>query len=215
MAFIFTNVSSGGIKITTYNYELTSIHTLNEINKILKDKIDCLIVFKISSFEERKKFLNNDTGQIINSENAGGSSIYSEAIAFDILRIVCNAKLKNIETNVIYSPEGGSKIDFEVFIDNKLIGVSVTRAIKFDKYRRTLFDNENDFITDLITKKIQKFNNAEKNVIQKWDAKILMIWLYDESLIKIIYKVYSSLNIKDISFFIISSDTMYERIFIK
>jgi hypothetical protein len=62
--------------------------------------------------------------------NAGGSSIYSEMFAFEVLHRCELAELLATETEIHYDI-AGPITDFLVLIDDRKIGVSVTRAFIF------------------------------------------------------------------------------------
>lgn len=68
--------------------------------------------------------------EIIADDNAGGSSLYSEVFAYEVLARCERAALLKTETEIDYNSEG--KItDLLVDIDAVRIGVSVTRAVAF------------------------------------------------------------------------------------
>ncbi|MGE0785118.1 MAG: hypothetical protein AB7S26_05470 [Sandaracinaceae bacterium] len=70
--------------------------------------------------------------RILAEPNAGGSSRYSEALAFEILEQCEGASLIATENEVMYmSPNPPAKTDFLSRIDGLQIGVSVTRGFSF------------------------------------------------------------------------------------
>ncbi len=70
--------------------------------------------------------------KILTDGNAGGSSIFSELIAYEVLFRCENAALLKTETEVTYTTQG--KItDLLVQIDGYKLGVSVTRAVSFPR----------------------------------------------------------------------------------
>lgn len=70
--------------------------------------------------------------KVLYTPNAGGNSIWSEAVSFEVLTSLCRAVLHKTEMEIEYMP--GSKItDYSVKVFGKDIGVSVTRAMKFSK----------------------------------------------------------------------------------
>jgi hypothetical protein len=70
--------------------------------------------------------------KILTDGNAGGSSIFSELIAYEVLFRCEMAELLKTETEVTYTTQG--KItDLLVQIDGYKLGVSVTRAVSFPR----------------------------------------------------------------------------------
>ncbi len=70
--------------------------------------------------------------QILDEDNAGGSSLYSEMFAYEVLARCEGADLLKTETTIVYDPlHTGSITDFLVEMDALKVGVSVVRAFKF------------------------------------------------------------------------------------
>ncbi len=68
---------------------------------------------------------------ILATPNAGGSSVVSEAFAFEVLALCEGAELVKTETEIVYAPPTSKKTDLLVAIDGQHLGVSVTRAVSF------------------------------------------------------------------------------------
>jgi hypothetical protein len=68
--------------------------------------------------------------EILLDGNAGGSSVYSEVFAFEVLARCELAALIKTETEIVYDVDG-KKADLLVDIDGRPVGVSVTRAVTF------------------------------------------------------------------------------------
>ena len=64
--------------------------------------------------------------------NAGGNSVESETLSFEMLKKSFNAKLLKTEMEVSYWPMGGSITDYVCYMFDSIIGVSVTRAMKYN-----------------------------------------------------------------------------------
>lgn len=114
--------------------------------------------------------------EIILDGNAGGSSLYSEVFAFEVLHRCELATLLKTETEVIYDVEG-KKTDLLVEIDGHKIGVSVTRAVTFpfgDPYTMAA-------ATDLIDRKLDDIQlaRAAANVADRWEKSMLATLAYD------------------------------------
>ncbi len=69
--------------------------------------------------------------EVYDDGNLGGSSIYSEVFAYELLYRCELAGLLKTEGEVIYLDPQGKKTDLLVDIDGLKIGVSVTRAYKY------------------------------------------------------------------------------------
>jgi hypothetical protein len=68
--------------------------------------------------------------RIRDTPNAGGNSVSSEVMSFEILRLLLNAKLSRTEMELHYFPRG--KItDYSCHIGGQCMGVSVTRALRY------------------------------------------------------------------------------------
>jgi hypothetical protein len=114
--------------------------------------------------------------EIILDGNAGGSSLYSEVFAFEVLHRCELATLLKTETEVIYDVEG-KKADLLVEIDGHKIGVSVTRAVTFpfgDPY--TI-----EAATTLIDRKLDDILLARDaaNIADRWEKSLLATLAYD------------------------------------
>jgi hypothetical protein len=71
--------------------------------------------------------------EILSDGNAGGSSLFSELFAFEVLQRCEGAVLLKTETEVEYVDSMGKLTDLLVSIDGLKIGVSVTRAVTFPR----------------------------------------------------------------------------------
>jgi len=136
--------------------------------------------------------------------NAGGSSIYSEALAYQILEAKYGHKLYQTECQVQYSPLGGRMVDMVTIYKDKYIGVSVTR----------MFDYSIDFsIKELLEKKIKGLLDATRN-IDYISSRILFVWVKNKSMKFEIQKIWPILNSSDITLIIkIPSSKLYYPIF--
>ena len=87
------------------------------------------------SFDQIKPYkkmrLTLEAQRIQHTPNAGGSSVESEALSFEILKRFFNAHLVKTEMEVAYFPMGGSITDYVVMIFGSVVGVSVARAMKY------------------------------------------------------------------------------------
>jgi hypothetical protein len=110
--------------------------------------------------------------EIILDGNAGGSSVYSEVFAFEVLARCELATLVASENEIQYVPPDSKKADLLVSIDGHRIGVSVTRAVTFP------FDTgvyTMAAATELIERKLDDIQVAQANAIDedRWDKSML------------------------------------------
>jgi len=69
--------------------------------------------------------------QMIEDGNLGGSSLWSEVFAFEVLARCEGATLIKSEGQIGYQSSGGKKTDILVEIDGMKVGVSVVRAVSY------------------------------------------------------------------------------------
>ncbi len=120
--------------------------------------------------------LLSEKGQYIaNAENAGGSSVPSEAIAFEMLHLCEGATFLKDEVEVIYDQKEGGITDILVEIDGRKVGVSVTRAFAYQR-EYTLEDAEK-----ILKKKLTALPIAMSNAneVDRWEKSILSVLAYD------------------------------------
>ena len=77
---------------------------------------------------------------------------------------------------VQYYPEGGSINDYVMSVFDTIIGVSVTRAMKYPLSE--LFTAQDAHL--LLTKKLKGINRSSKNALIKWNKQILHVWVVNE-----------------------------------
>lgn len=114
--------------------------------------------------------------EVFDDGNLGGSSLYSEVIAFEVLARCDDAALLKTETEIVYVDEMGPKTDLLVDIADRNVGVSVTRAIAFpfeDPY-------EVADATALLEDKLQGVIDSSANVAPKdaWGKQVLHVLAY-------------------------------------
>ena len=162
------------------NFTLSCNQNIFKTEKIIKDNLNNGSI--ITYFDQIKPFkkmkFTKDASRILNTPNAGGSSIESEALSFEILKKNFNAHLLKTEMEVEYFPEGGSINDYVVYLFDTIIGVSVTRAMihrkdqEFTKAEATF----------LLSKKLKGINQSTKNSMIKWNKQILHVWAMNENI---------------------------------
>merc|ERR1711994_457969 len=127
--------------------------------------------------------------RIMLEENAGGQSELSEGFSFEILRRVFGAKLVNTEMAIRYWWNSWKKTDYSVRMSGVVVGVSVTRAMKY----QGIFNRAD--AQKLLRKKLFGINESSLGVLEQdeWQRQILHIWATDEYIERILYDVFLEL----------------------
>jgi hypothetical protein len=112
---------------------------------------------------------------IVTTENAGGSSVLSEAFAYEMLARCELASLLKTETQISYVDPQGKITDILVEIDGIKIGVSVVRAVGYPPETYSLAEAKR-----IITKKLQGVLDSTANVASTdaWRKQILEVIAY-------------------------------------
>jgi hypothetical protein len=108
--------------------------------------------------------------RLLTVPNAGGNSVWSEVMSFEVLRLLFGARLLRTEMEIEYT--WNSKItDYAVVLSGHHLGVSVTRAMKF----RGVFQQE-DAIR-LLRKKLYGVIRSTEGVYHhhRWEKQILHV----------------------------------------
>jgi hypothetical protein len=124
--------------------------------------------------------------------NAGGSSLISEVISFEMLQAFCKARLCKTEMEIFYFPSGSKITDYSVCINDEIYGVSVTRAFNF---------RGSEFFTEtaakhLLKKKLNGIYWSSKNVVKehKWKKQILHTFCPDTTSANVVKNAYRTLK---------------------
>jgi hypothetical protein len=129
--------------------------------------------------------------EIVVTPTAGGSSVYSEVFAFEVLARCELAGLIKTETEIEYTDPDSKRADLLVTIDGHPIGVSVTRAVTFpfgDPYTPAA-------ATDLITRKLDDIVAAGAAAIpdDHWDKSMVAALAYDEQHADVLVQAWTDL----------------------
>lgn len=116
--------------------------------------------------------------EMILDGNAGGSSVYSEVFAYELLARCELATLLKTETEIVYDVVDTKKTDLLIELLGHKIGVSVTRAVTFpfgDPYTM-------DAATTLLDRKLDDIQIATSNVsaADAWGKQFLAVLAYDD-----------------------------------
>jgi hypothetical protein len=128
------------------------------------------------AFGDGDGHLLTEGGQVILAAgNAGGSSLYSEIFAFELLARCELAPLLKTEIDVDYD-QPGAITDLLVEVDGEKIGVSVTRAVAFP------FDDPYpaERAQELLETKLADILESSANVsaADRWQKQILAVVAY-------------------------------------
>lgn len=152
--------------------ELDEDELLSASPFLFENAIDFPMGFDEDADEAR---LSEGGREILRDGNAGGSSLYSELFAFEVLHRCEGAALLATETEIRYDVEG-TITDLLVEIDAHRVGVSVVRAIAFpfeDPYTveqaRTILESK---LSDILE------SSANVSDEDRWVKQILSVIAY-------------------------------------
>jgi len=128
----------------------------------------------------------DDALRLISLPNAGGNSIWSEAMSLEVLYRAFDARLEKTEMEIRYFPYGSKITDYSVRISEKCVGVSVTRAMTFgQKYTRS--DAER-----LLKKKLFGVIMSSQNVMREdgWIKQVLHVLTPNQAIADLLEQVF-------------------------
>jgi len=128
--------------------------------------------------------------QILHLPNAGGNSLESEVLSFELLHRCYGAELLETEMEIAYFPESSKKTDYSVLLHGHRVGVSVTRAMKFN----ALFTREDAIY--LLEKKLFGIIVSSRHVLEEhgWEKQILHVWASHSYIADIITEVFHKIS---------------------
>lgn len=141
---------------------------------------------KLSKFSQIN--LTEGGQRIKTSPNAGGNSVASEVISFEVMRAAYGADLLKTEMQLEYFPMGGSITDYSVMLYDLHIGVSVTRAMKYNG----VFDTTD--ATRLLKKKLQGVIDSSRLVVEPFHKQVLHIFCEADYVVDVLEEVYYGLD---------------------
>lgn len=112
--------------------------------------------------------------KIMNTPNAGGNSVRSEVLSYEVLRRCFGAELLKTEMEIEYFPYGSKKTDYAIQLFGQVVGVSVTRAMHYKGPQN--FTQEN--ARALLAKKLDGIIWSTQNLSSKerFSRQILHVW---------------------------------------
>lgn len=113
---------------------------------------------------------------IVETPNAGGSSLYSEVFAFEWMARCELATLLKTETEIVYDVDG-KKADLLVEIDGRKVGVSVVRFVNFPF--GTIYELGDAM--PLVQRKIEDLMlaTAQVSAADRWTSQMVVALAYD------------------------------------
>lgn len=123
------------------------------------------------------ELLSDGAQELLDTGNLGGSSLESEAVAFELLYRCEGAVLLATEAQIVYQDEGGTKTDLLVEIAGERLGTSVTRAFTYPP--DSPFDPHD--AAALAAGKLADVLASTDNVDPEggWDRQILFVLAWD------------------------------------
>ncbi len=113
--------------------------------------------------------------QVIEDDNAGGSSVLSEAFAFELLQRCELADLVKTENFIVYDTPG--KItDLLVSVDGVKLGVSVTRAVAFPFDAPYTVADARGLLEDKLADILE--STANVSAADRWQKQVLVVVAY-------------------------------------
>lgn len=114
--------------------------------------------------------------------------MWSEVLSMELFSMLYSAKLKATEMEIEYMMEG-SITDYSVTMSDSVIGVSVTRAMKY----RGVFSYEDALA--LMTKKLRGVLKSSENVAEefKWNKQVLHVWVQEPYMVALVEEAYAAL----------------------
>lgn len=129
--------------------------------------------------------------EVLADGNAGGSSVWSEVFSFEVLTRCDRAELLKTETEIVYDT-AGKITDLLIDIDDRKVGVSVTRAVRFP------FDDPYtpEAATELLSDKLADIPLSSANVSEqdRWVKQILHIIAYAPGHAEVLEDVWGGLD---------------------
>lgn len=138
--------------------------------------------------------LSSEGQRILTTPNAGGSSIESEVMSFEILRYCEGAKLLKTETEIQYTPggSGGSNItDNLLEIDGKKVGVNPIRI-----YRPSNIPLTDAAVKQDLSDKLTSIKRSSERVVpaDKWVKQIMHVWTANAAATDAVKRMYPTID---------------------
>ncbi len=122
------------------------------------------------------KLLSEGGQEVINDGNLGGSSLHSEAFAYEVLYRCELAELVKTEGEIDYQDPAGKKTDLLVQIEGHRLGVSVTRAYGWPPEAPYTEAQATELLGDKLSDVLLSSANVANS--DRWSRQILSILAY-------------------------------------
>ncbi|ORX99598.1 hypothetical protein K493DRAFT_406205 [Basidiobolus meristosporus CBS 931.73] len=194
MLFLQFICSFGKFFSTSFVFDVSNVNSINDTG-VLNGKSDLILTYLDTLQQPFESFnLSEGSRRIRDLPNAGGSSVFSEALSYELLhRLLPNLKLYATEMEVTYFPTGGPMTDYLVSFNvdqyNPTIGVSVTRAFAFRR-QFTKFD-----ALRILRKKLLGVKRSTRTVVGcDLKKQLLHIWAPTGSVARLVRRIFWSLE---------------------
>jgi len=137
--------------------------------------------------------LSEGGAKLLNTPNAGGNSVTSEVVSFELIRRLAGCKLAKTEMDIAYDfPDHSKKTDYVVSMsDERLVAISVTRAMR---HPGKTYDYED--AARLMTKKLLCVYFSNRNVLRRdrWAQQVLHIITDDNRKARLLRKAFKKVD---------------------
>ena len=136
------------------------------------------IDFEDDAYDETDYGELSEGGQeILDDGNAGGSSLYSELFAFEVLTRCEAAVLVKTETEILYDDPQGKMTDLLITLGGERFGVSVTRAVGFPRDDPYTVERAQALLEQKLSGIIA--SSANVSDVDGWNKQILHVIAYE------------------------------------
>jgi len=143
-------------------------------------------VFRSKALSIDEITLSEGGQRIFETPNAGGNSVASEVMSFELLKTLYNAQLLRTEMEIDYEFANWKITDYSIKVNGQNIGVSVARAMKFGG------EFDMDDAERILTKKLSGVIDSTRNACgqDKWQKQILHLWAQYEGTVDVLRRCY-------------------------
>lgn len=135
--------------------------------------------------------LSDGGARVYEEGNLGGSSLISEVLAFEMLYRCELAELIKTEAEIEYATEG-KKTDILAEIDDRTVGVSVTRAFHYPPDEPYTVEEADSLLRDKLADAAEAADNVA--AADAWNRTILHVVAYDSPSADRIEEAYADLG---------------------
>ncbi|KAI8353996.1 hypothetical protein BD560DRAFT_408128 [Blakeslea trispora] len=152
----------------------TSQRNMLSLFRTLSQPGQCCVVSTNLAMRPDHQMMGKGAFRLLSTPNAGGSSVYSEALSIEFLSRLLGVNLYKTETELVYHGSKevrGPMMDYACLYQNLILGVSVTRAMAYQR-QYTKQDAH-----DLLNKKLRNIVQSSENIANtRFDRHILHVW---------------------------------------